>query len=64
MSRSDCRSKRCSELPSRKAALSAAVLERGGRTSFEQVFLTSLNPAARYDIHLHLTVRRFRLNAG
>mmetsp|Transcript_27593 Transcript_27593/g.44198 ORF Transcript_27593/g.44198 Transcript_27593/m.44198 type:complete len:1100 (-) Transcript_27593:1628-4927(-) len=41
-----------------EAALSAAVLERGGRTAFEQVFLSSLHPAARYDVHLHVTVDR------
>eukprot|EP00227_Mantoniella_beaufortii_P013523 CAMPEP_0197574888 /NCGR_PEP_ID=MMETSP1326-20131121/474_1 /TAXON_ID=1155430 /ORGANISM="Genus nov. species nov., Strain RCC2288" /LENGTH=1092 /DNA_ID=CAMNT_0043137551 /DNA_START=191 /DNA_END=3466 /DNA_ORIENTATION=+ len=41
-----------------EAALSAAVLERGGRTAFEQVFLVSLHPAARYDVHLHVTVDR------
>jgi U3 small nucleolar RNA-associated protein 22 len=41
-----------------EAALSSAILERGGRTAFEQVFLVSLHPAARYDVHLHLTVDR------
>ena len=41
-----------------EAALSSAILERGGRTAFEQVFLVSLDPAARYDIHLHVTVDR------
>ena len=30
------------------------LLERGGRTAFEQVFLVSLYPAMRYDLHVHV----------
>lgn len=41
-----------------EAALSAALLQRGGRTAFEQVFLVTLSQAAKYDIHLHVTVDR------
>lgn len=41
-----------------EAALSSAILERSGRTAFEQVFLVSLHPAARYDVHVHVTVDR------
>ena len=41
-----------------EAALSSAVLERGGRMAFEQVFLVTFSPAARYDIHMHVTLDR------
>ena len=41
-----------------EAALSSSVLERGGRTAFEQVFLVSLYPAVRYDLHVHIKIDR------
>lgn len=37
-----------------EAALSVAILERGERTAFEQVYLASMCPAVRYDMHLHI----------
>ena len=47
-----------------EAALSAAVLERGERTAFEQVFLSSMYPAVRYDVHLHVTLDRNMTSAS
>ena len=41
-----------------EAKLSAAVLEKGGRTAFEQVFLVSMYPAVRFDVHMHITLSR------
>ena len=47
-----------------EAALSAAVLEHGQRTAFEQVFLSSMYPAVRYDVHLHVTMDRNKTSAS
>lgn len=47
-----------------EAALSAAVLERGERTAFEQVFLSAMYPAVRYDVHLHVTLDRNMTSAS
>ena len=41
-----------------EAARSSSLLERGGRTAFEQVFLVSLYPAMRYDLHVHVKLDR------